>query len=487
MKKEQCKRANRIIYPVLMSVMLYLLLTMLVSFISVGATWRTCTVILANVVGCILCSAFYFVKKKSEAGGFGMIVTATVVFVIVRLVGTIMDSWVYGVPILLAALLYLNKKLVIIENIICVVCNIITFILNISRLGEGTVGTTMVISILFSIILGFATIKITSLLVRFNTENMNTIIETAKKQEESNNKMVVVADNIIKHFGNAMEMLDTLQTSLDNSNFAMKNITDSTELTAESIQTQANMCSEIGTQTDKAEKVSAEMLEASNKVESTISSIEKEVQELKIQAGNVETASKVTVDVVEKLTKKVQEVDNFVGTILSISSQTNLLALNASIEAARAGEAGKGFAVVADEIRTLSEQTKDASNNITNIIQELMGDTKKANESINHSVESVTLQNELIIRTREKFEQVVQEIGELGKGIKSTEDSMKDIIEYANIISDNISQLSATSEEVAASSNEGLNYSEVTVTEVAKCKEIFESIHVLAQDLKNTV
>ncbi|MDE6314498.1 MAG: chemotaxis protein [Lachnospiraceae bacterium] len=487
MKKEQCKRANRIIYPVLMSVMLYLLLTMLVSFISVGATWRTCTVILANAVGCILCSAFYFVKKKSEAGGFGMIVTATVVFVIVRLVGTIMDSWVYGVPILLAALLYLNKKLVIIENIICVVCNIITFILNISRLGEGTVGTTMVISVLFSIILGFATIKITSLLVRFNTENMNTIIETAKKQEESNNKMVVVADNIIEHFGNAMEMLDTLQTSLDNSNFAMKNITDSTELTAESIQTQANMCSEIGTQTDKAEKVSAEMLEASNKVESTISSIEKEVQELKIQAGNVETASKVTVDVVEKLTKKVQEVDNFVGTILSISSQTNLLALNASIEAARAGEAGKGFAVVADEIRTLSEQTKDASNNITNIIQELMGDTKKANESINHSVESVTFQNELIIRTREKFEQVVQEIGELSKGIRSTEDSMKDIIEYANIISDNISQLSATSEEVAASSNEGLNYSEVTVTEVAKCKEIFESIHVLAQDLKNTV
>ncbi len=345
----------------------------------------------------------------------------------------------------------------------------------------------MVVGVLFSIVIAFASIKVVSLLVDFNKENMGTITAAAQRQEESNKKMVIVADNITKHFGSAMEMLDTLQTSLDNSNFSMKNIADSTEMTAESIQTQASMCSEIGTQTDKAEKVSTEMMEASKRVENTIDAIEKQVQELKTQASNVETASKDTVEVVEELTNKTKDVESFVGTILSISSQTNLLALNASIEAARAGEAGKGFAVVADEIRTLSEQTKDASNNITDIIQKLMDDTKKANESINYSVESVTRQNELITRTRENFQQVVGEMKELSKGIESTENSMKEIIEYSNVISDNISQLSATSEEVAASSSEGLGYSEVTVAQVAKCKEIFNSIYVLAQDLKETV
>jgi methyl-accepting chemotaxis protein len=66
-----------------------------------------------------------------------------------------------------------------------------------------------------------------------------------------------------------------------------------------------------------------------------------------------------------------EQVAGFSGTIETIAKQTNLLALNATIEAARAGTMGRGFSVVASEVKSLAEQTRQATRQINETVHDL--------------------------------------------------------------------------------------------------------------------
>ena len=488
MTEEQYKKASKVVFTVSAIIFGYVAISMVAWLAttegaSVGRTMlQMITAILVIVVSAIA----YITKKEPRQGAIIMTTSMAVGYVILSLVNTTPSTYAYVFPLLFVTMMYLDYRLAVEGNIVAIAVNIIRMIITYDPNDQVTLMYN-VVAILVLCLTAYASISVTKLLIHFNEQNLGGLQEAAKIQEESNNKMILVAENVMKHFDNAMGMLDNLENSIDVSYTSIRDIAESTESTAEAIQKQAIMCSDIQSHTDTAESGIREMIAAAKRTDETVKEGAGVVRELKEQAQSVEEASNFTVEVIKSLTTKVEEVQNFVGSIINISDQTNLLALNASIEAARAGEAGKGFAVVAEEIRQLSEQTKEASTNITEIINKINEDTKRAKESIENSVASVEKQNELIENTREKFGKVGEEVSELTRNINEAETSIEKILEATGVISDNITHLSATGEEVAASSTEGLRIADSTVEDMKGCRKILESIYTLAQDLHASV
>ena len=486
MNNQQFNRANQKVFIAVIIVFAYVAFSLFAALgVEGGKNFVGKLVQLIVAIAVIVVSAIVFMtKRESKSCSIVLVSAMTAGYFFVRLLNSTPGTWTYALPLMVAAAAYLDSRLIIISSSVMFATNILRLLIELNAGGE--VLQRNVVAVLVMALSGYAVIMVTRTLDQFFEENMEEIKEAALQQVENGKKMILVADNISKHFDEAMTMLKELDEAVSVSHNSIQDIADSTESTAEAIQKQASMCVEIQGNTDSAESGIKAMIDASRQTDKTVKQGADVVEELKEQANNVAEASNVTVSVIQSLTAKVEEVKSFVESIINISNQTNLLALNASIEAARAGEAGKGFAVVADEIRQLSEQTKDASANITDIIIKLNEDTKRANESIENSVSSVEKQNELIDDTRDKFNAMGEAVELLMRDISVAEESIKKILDSTTVISENITHLSATGEEVAASSTEGLRMADITVENMAKCKKVLENIYMLADDLKNS-
>lgn len=479
MTESQYRRANKTVYSIISIILLYFVIVSIHSMSETTVQWQGYLKIVLSVMSCIGVSICYILWRSQKKGCITMMLCATAAYAAIVLFGIDTGVYAYAYPVLFCTMVYYNRRLVVIGNTGIIAINVIKLIIATEEQSAGAQ-----IAVMTTVLTAFASLTICKLLTVFKDESVGAVEEAAAVQETNQQKMIQVAGSIIENFDGAMNQLNNLQSNVDTSNLAMTNIAESSDSTAQSVQRQADMCLEIRQNTDAVEESMQNLIAASDRAYSMVSQGAEVVENLRRQAQNVEEASNATVAVSNRLSEKVEEVQNFIGVILSISSQTNLLALNASIEAARAGEAGRGFAVVAEEIRQLSEQTKDASNSITNIINELILDTKSVNESVDSAVQSITKQNELIEATKETFASVDDEVHNMAQGVKDSEEIMAGILKSTNAISDDISQLSATSEEVAASSMEGLRTSEATVQAMQSCREMLEEILNLAKQLQ---
>jgi methyl-accepting chemotaxis protein len=133
-------------------------------------------------------------------------------------------------------------------------------------------------------------------------------------------------------------------------------------------------------------------------------------------------------ETVVRLSEQGQAIGGIIATVNDVAEQTNLLAVNAAIEAAKAGEQGKGFAVVAQEVKSLAEQSKEATVQIRGILSD-----------IQRAVSAAVMATEQGSNAAEA-------------GVKQTKEADDSI----RILADSIVEASQTATQIAASSQQQL-------------------------------
>lgn len=187
--------------------------------------------------------------------------------------------------------------------------------------------------------------------------------------------------------------------------------------------------------------------------------------------------------VVEKLTNTTKEIGAFVQSIEDIAEQTNMLALNAAIEAARAGEAGKGFAVVAEEVRKLADQSRQSTEEIINLVNNISEESKMAIQAMEMMRKISQEQNLAVDSTNKSFGDIANGIVTIVEKIKAVNDAVFAMQTSKDNVISAIENISSVSEETAASSEEVAATTEQQLKEIDEMKVAATQLDELVQEL----
>jgi len=189
--------------------------------------------------------------------------------------------------------------------------------------------------------------------------------ERMKQQSDVVNEMAkeedVIVVRLISNLETAMASIGEVAIFARDSNRAAAEATKSTESAMETVQA---------------------TLVGMNAIRETISEMEKRIK---------------------RLGERSQEISQIVNLINTISERTHVLSLNAAMQAAMAGEAGRGFAVVAEEVQRLAENSRQATGQIANLVQNIQVETNDTIATVNKTIEQVVNESELAHNAGERM------------------------------------------------------------------------------------
>lgn len=280
------------------------------------------------------------------------------------------------------------------------------------------------------------------------------------------------ADILDSSMASLNELAETNSTSTNQIRQVMDDLSSTAVTLADNVQSVNAKVSEMG---DNMSAINSEAVTLNDNSDKMNRAGQNVSESMTLVLTSSHTASDIIAQLIEQVNetnKAIASINEAVELISDITSQTNLLSLNASIEAARAGQAGRGFAVVASEIKQLADQSSQGADSIKNIADNIL---EKSNRSViltGRMKELAEQEQTDIGNAKESFDILNRIIEENAAIAQTVMDKTKNLEALKLDIINSVSELSAISEENAASNEE--------VT--ARVTEIAESVNRISED-----
>lgn len=254
------------------------------------------------------------------------------------------------------------------------------------------------------------------------------------------------------------EITANIQNQADNSNIVSADMQNSSEAQADSMSalndTVDQFSVSINEIAESATNLSFVVSDTSSdgdavkkQIDTTVEMSKKGREDMqRVNEAMLEIRSSIEelVEAIDRVGEASHEITGITELIGNISEETSLLSLNASIEAARAGEAGRGFAVVATEISKLAGTTADSADNIAKLIGEVDSFIAATVRQVDVSVANINKSGERIDTAVSTFDKIYEEI-------MSVERVINKVIDEIQVVNNEAMNVSAISEEQAAS------------------------------------
>jgi methyl-accepting chemotaxis protein len=242
---------------------------------------------------------------------------------------------------------------------------------------------------------------------------VRSVRDASSQVASASNQVAGASDDAAKIGLQASSAIDEVTSTMHEMSVNVQNMVKSTQVQASSVSETSASIDQMVASIQRVADTAKVLLDISNRsreeVHNGIGTMEKATDGL----NRINTTINSSGEIIGALGQRADDIGKIIEVIDDLAEQTNLLALNAAIEAARAGEHGLGFAVVADEVRKLAEKSAQSTKEISELIQSIQKEARKAVENMDRSTtivnEGLELGGELNAALR-KISNVVTEV-----------------------------------------------------------------------------